>query len=288
MSKKWIAINLLLLAVAGALARQLYISVLRFNAENDLAKIQPVRDMKQKMTQEKPLPKMAPAKKYAAADFAVIPEKNIFAESRSKEDKVEETAPPEPPPLTQKPILVGITISGTQRMAAIIDPAGSPQNQNRRAQNKRIGDVYHGYTITDITSDRIVLESGTRKEIIPLHEGSKRSRGGKTSVVATRVVSIGTGGGGGSIPVYVVSETAGTTKPTAVPGVPPAPPGAGQQAGRLPAGTTARPAAAVAPQQPATPAQQRPAQTPGTEGTDTPRGRVIRTPFGNIVRPDRN
>jgi hypothetical protein len=200
MSKKWIAINLLLLAVAGALARQLYVSVLRFNAENDLAKIQPVRDMKQKMTQEKPLPKMAPAKKYVAADFAVIPEKNIFAESRSKEDKVEETAPPEPPPLTQKPILVGITISGTQRMAAIIDPAGSPQNQNRRAQNKRIGDVYHGYTITDITSDRIVLESGTRKEIIPLHEGSKRSRGGKTSVVATRVVSIGTGGGGGSIP----------------------------------------------------------------------------------------
>ncbi len=287
MSKKWIAINLLLLVVAGALARQLYISVLRFNGENDLAKIQPVRDMKQKMTQEKPLPKMAPAKKYVAADFAVIPEKNIFAESRSKEDKVEETAPPEPPPLAQKPILVGITISGNQQMAAIIDPAGSPQNQNRRAQNKRIGDVYYGYTITDIASDRIVLESGTRKEIIPLHEGSKRSRGGKTSVVATRVVSIGTGGGG-SIPVYIVSGSSGAGKPPAAPGVPPAPPSTGQQAVRQPAAAPARPAAAATPQPPATPAQQRSTQTPGTEGTDTQRGRVIRTPFGNIVRPDRN
>ena len=41
MTKKWIAINVLLLAVTGLLARQLYLSVLRFDAENDLSRIQP-------------------------------------------------------------------------------------------------------------------------------------------------------------------------------------------------------------------------------------------------------
>ena len=284
MTKKWIAINLLLLAVTGLLARQLYFSVLRFNAENNLSRIQPVRDMKQKVVQESPLPKLPRAKHYSSAEFSIIPEKNVFAESRSKEEKVEISTPAEPPPLAQKPILVGVALSDTQKTATVIDPSGSAKNQDRRAQIMRIGDFYRGYKITSIAPDRIVLESGTRREIIPLHEGSKRSRGGKTSVVPTRVVSIGTGSPGGGIPVNLVSGHTGTSRtapaasaPATAAVVPPA-------VGQTPA-TPARQAAATAqPQAQAQPVQQ---QVPAAQETNAQGQRIIRTPFGTVVRPAR-
>ncbi len=119
----------------------------------------------------------------------------------AKKIKVEILAPPEPPPLAQKPILVGVTID-TQPRASIIDPT-VPQGRDRRAQIKRIGDVYQGYTITEISPERMVLESGTRKEIIPLHEGTKRGQQGKTPILSTRVVPFGGGGITGGTPISV-------------------------------------------------------------------------------------
>ena len=65
---------------------------------------------------------------------------------------------------------------------------------NQSVQVKRIGDVYQGYQLTQINPDSIYLESGTSREIIPLHEGTKQLQGmGKTPITATQVVSIGTG-----------------------------------------------------------------------------------------------
>lgn len=298
MTKKWIAINLLLLAVAGLLARQLYVSVNRFNAESDLAKIQPVQDVKQKMIQEKPLPNLPPPGNYVPGDFAVVAEKNVFTESRSKEETIESAGSVEVPPLTPKPILVGVTLSGSQQTAAIIDPsASSSQGQTRRAQIKRVGDFYRGYRITSIDLDRIVLESGTRREIIPLHEGSKRARGGKTSILATRVVPIGSGGGSGSIAVSIVPGGGGTGRASAAPARAPAAAAASQPAGVQTTVVPPRPAAvAVQEQAPAaqeqapvrTPLPTRQQQTPSTGGTDASRGRVVRTPFGDIVRPNKN
>ena len=162
MTKKWIAINLLLLAVAVLLGWRLYNSVLQFYAANNLSKIQPARDIKQIMAQEQILSNPVPNTPYNPAGFAVISDKNLFSDSRSKEEKAAESAaPPEAPPLAQKPILVGITISEGQQLASIIDPTAPAQNLTRRAQIKRIGDSYGGYVITEITMDRIVLQSGT-------------------------------------------------------------------------------------------------------------------------------
>ena len=163
MTKKWIAITLLLLIPTGLLGWRLRASVRRFYSDNDLAKIQPATDMKQKTAPEIPSAPPVSQKKYVTAEFAVIPDTNVFSDTRSKEDKVEVTAAPEPPPLTQKPILVGVTIADNLKKATIIDPTAAAQDKGRRAQLKRIGDVYHGYTITDITPVSIVLESGTRR-----------------------------------------------------------------------------------------------------------------------------
>jgi hypothetical protein len=193
MTKKWIAITLLLFVTAGLLGWWLDDSVRRFNAENDLSKIQPVRDIKQTIAQDKSLPRPALSVNRTPAEFAAVPENNVFSESRTREGMTDGDAALEPPPLTQKPILVGVSIIDKQKRASIIDPTNPAQGRNRRSQTKQIGDVYRGYTITEITPNHIVLESGTRKEIIPLHEGSKRQQGGKTPILSTRVVSIGGG-----------------------------------------------------------------------------------------------
>ena len=123
MTKKWIAITLLLFVATGLLGWQLYVSVLRFNAENDLSKIQPVRDIKQKIVQDKSQPRLAPPVSHTPTEFAVIPENNVFSESRTREEKTDGAASMETPPLTQKPILVGVSIEDNQRRASIIDPA---------------------------------------------------------------------------------------------------------------------------------------------------------------------
>jgi hypothetical protein len=276
--KKWIAINLLLLATAVLLGVQLRKSIFQFRAENNLIKIQPAPDLKGKLVQEKPLPRMSPPKTYNPAEFSVISEKNLFSDTRSKEDKPDNTAPPEAPPLAQKPILVGTTITDAERKASIIDVTAPGDQTSRRETTRKIGDVYQGYTITEIAPDRIVLESGTRKEVIPLREGSKRGQGGKTPILSTRVVPFGGGGVVGGTPVNAaVSGVAGvssasTPARTSVAPIGTSTQGAPQRGGVTPAAAAARATTEAQPAQ-----EGQPANPPGT--------RIIRTPFGDIVRP---
>jgi hypothetical protein len=268
MTKKWIAINLLLLVITGLLGWQVRVSILRFNAENDLGKIQSVRDLKKNLIQDKPLPGLPQAKIYLPQDFAVISDKNLFADSRIKEVPESIAPPPEIPPLVQKPILVGITIIDNQRKALIIDPLVPVQDKNRRIKTQRIGDVYQGYTITGIDRDRIILESGTRKEIIPLREGSKKAQAGKTPILSTRVVSFG-GGVSGGAPVV-------TPRSAVIPVAASGQPGTAQST--QPQGRQTAPSSIQQPGQPA--AQQPSAPAP-------PGMRIIRTPWGNITQPKR-
>ena len=49
MLKRLIAISVVLLVIAGLLAWQLYVSAARFNAGNDLSKLQPAKDLKKQV-----------------------------------------------------------------------------------------------------------------------------------------------------------------------------------------------------------------------------------------------
>ncbi len=275
MTKKWIAVNLVLLVTACLLGWQLKVSIDRFNRENDLARLQPVKDMKQRLTLEGGIPAMKAPRQYSAAEFAVIPEKNVFSPTRAREEKEVVAAVPEVPQLQQKPILVGVALAGDQRMASIIDPT-VPAGPGRKTQTKRVGDVYQGYTITDITESEMVLESGARREVIPLHDGSKRTaQAGKTPILATRIVNFGAGSGGGTPAMAVVSSRPGGQGTAASPRGGPQRQAvtAGQQA-------AAKPAVAVTPAQ----APQPGSPVNPSEFIDAQGRRVIRTPFGDIVR----
>jgi hypothetical protein len=299
MTKKWIAINLGLLAIAGLVSWRLYVLVVRFRAGNDPAKIQPVRDLKLQAKLPSGLAPPMPLRRYNPAEFQTIPNQNLFAESRSSQP------PEESPPVVQavpelraKPILVGITIAGDLRLASVIEPPvpGLPVNESRRAKTKRVGDVYQGYTIVDITEDQMILENGPRREVIPLFDSTKaRSQGGKTPIVATRVVNFGgTGAAGPAQPGPGVVAVGGSARPqgpqapgqtaTVPPGASPgAPPGVGAQTGppRAPGQTQpGRQTPGNAPQA-TVPAQAPPAWN---ERIDEQGRRVIRTPFGDIIR----
>ncbi len=197
MSKNLIAANVLLLVVAGLLGWRLHGSIKRFDVENDISKIQPVRDVKS-MTVEQGLAPVKPPRQYNAGEFDVIAAQNLFSETRAREEKVDPAAAvaPETPPLDVKPVLVGITIAGSQRNALIIDPSSAAAG--RKTQRRKLGDSYRGYTITDIGDNKMILQNGNRREVIPLFDGSKHpTGGGKTAILATRVVSFGAGGSSG-------------------------------------------------------------------------------------------
>lgn len=278
MTKNWIAVNVVLLIIACLLGWQLKVSVNHFDAANDLAKLQPVQDLKQKLTLEGGIPPLQPPRDYNAAEYGIIPEKNVFAATRAREkdDKPDAAAVPEVSPLVQKPVLVGVTIVGNQRMASIIDPTNP--SGGRRTQTKRLGDVYQGYTITDITENQMILESGNRREVIPLHDGAKRSaQGGKTPIIATRIVNFGGAGVAGGTAV-----AAGTPP---VPGPSPRP--------TTPSTATTSTGAARSSQSSIRSVSPQQGQGGGNaaqtwnEGTDSQGRRVIRTPFGDIVRDNK-
>jgi hypothetical protein len=267
------------------LAWQLNTSIKRFNAENDIAKIQPVRDVK-KIPVGGTLPPMPAPRRYNPGEFEIIPAQNLFSETRTREEKVEAPPVPESPPLDVKPVLVGVAVTGNQRQALIIDPSNTAGG--RKTLRRKLGDTFRGYTITDITMNNMVLQSGARREVIPLFDGAKHpSTGGKTAIVATRVVAFGSTGpaAGGTVGAAQPAQ-AGVTSPAR-----------GGVAGAAPSTTAARNQAATPPgqagitrgaQQP-----QQPMPAPGAstgpswnERLDDQGRRVIRTPFGDIVRPN--
>jgi hypothetical protein len=288
MTKKWMAISMLLFIVAGVLGWLLYASIRKFDIDNELEKLQPARDMMQKIAQEKSLPQLPPTKDYIPEEFAVIPEQNLFTDSRGGgEEETADADLPDAPPLSQKPVLVGINITENQKTALLVDPKAPSQGRNRRAEIKRIGDVFQGHTISEIASDHIVLERGSRKEIIPLHEGSRQTAGGRTPILSTRVVSLGGGGVSGGTPIATSASRVATAQ-TAVALTP----AAASQPRTIPESTAtvtpvgeSSPKSSPSAQPPPSARSQR--RSPTTESSP-PNTRVIRTPFGDIVRPVRD
>jgi hypothetical protein len=290
MTKKWMAISMLLLIVAGVLGWVLYASIRKFDIDNELEKLQPAQDMMQKIAPEKSLPQLPPTQDYIAEEFAVIPEHNLFTDSRGGgEEETADADLPDAQPLSQKPILVGINIMENQKTALLVDPKPPSQGRNRRAEIKRIGDVFEGHTISDIAPDHIVLGSGSQKEIIPLHEGSKQTPGGRTPILSTRVVSFGGGGASGGSPISTSGSSAATPRTTAASKSIPI---ADSQAKTAPKSTASvipvRQPGTKSPAREQSPQQTRAQQQSSAGQSGQPKTRVIRTPFGDIVRPVRD
>jgi len=272
MTKKWIAINLMLLVAAVLLGRQLYITALRFKQENTLANITRVQSGK-KGAVEAALAQPQPVKKFSDAEYAAIPAGNLFTELRRPEEIAQAPAPEPPRRLDNPPLLVGIIVSGSQRQAMVIDTTAPNTSGTRRAQTMRIGDNYRGFVVTDITANGMVLESGPSREVVPLFAGGKTPQPGKTPPMAVRVVNFGPGQAGSAAPA-MASAAGGRTTPIQSPA---AAPGARPNQGATQAQQRGN----------QTPPQQQPVQVfqPGIQTypnqfIDAQGRQVLQTPFG--------
>jgi hypothetical protein len=289
MTKKWIGINLLLLVIAAAAGWQLYDSVNRFSAENDLSKIQPDESLSQKAAQDTILP--APLKPgfYNPSAFAVIPEKNLFSESRKKADAENAPVATGTMPAAQKPLLVGVILSEEQKVASLREPQG--RGRSSQTLLKRVGDIYEGYKITEIERDHIVLDNGSQKETVYLKDSSQPAQRTGTTVISTRVIPIGGGGAiAGIVPVSVVSGRTGPSRTVPTPATA-RPADSGEESAvrnNITAVPVAVPGAQPSSPAPASNVQQPAAQTPAASpaGATTRGSRVVRSPWGEIVRPN--
>lgn len=272
MTKKWIAVNLMLLLCAGLLGWQLRVSVKRFKADNDLAAIQPT---KKRSVPDSGLPPQPSAGKYDEPEFAAIYNQNLFAESRKLEVNVDTSQQPATKPLPNPPpVLVGVMISGSQRVALISDSSASRTSTLRRTQTMRLGDTYQDYVVTEITDNGMVLEYGPNRQVIPLSDSSKPAQTAKTPNQLTRVVSFGQAASGATA---MTAATGISSRATSTPS---------------PAGTSrASPQAQQPAARGANQAGQQMQAVPG-QGTLYPnqfidaQGRVVTgTPFGVLPQP---
>ncbi|MGA2261877.1 MAG: hypothetical protein ABSH28_10605 [Acidobacteriota bacterium] len=286
MTKKWTAINLMLLLGAGLLAWQLNVSVKLFNTSNSISNLVRIQPAKKKGAADGGLSQLQLTKKYTDAEFAVIPAQDLFAESRKLEEKTVDTPPPPPEArvLDIKPILVGVIVSGSQRLAMINDPAPANTPNARRTQNIRLGDNYRGFVVTDITDNGMVLEYGTSREVIPLYDTAKPTQGGKTPIIASRVVNFGAATGApGQMGMVVTSASAGR------PGAPPFPGSSGGARVVQPGGgaNQQRATVPIGQQSQQLPAVQAPAPTGVWNQTVDSQGRIImNSPFGAFPLPN--
>ena len=290
MSKKWIAVNFLLLGMAALLAWQLQLAVDRFKGANDLGKLPPAPRTPKGTQSDVGLGPPQAARRYNAGEFGVIPGQNLFSDLRGKPEEEPKPAVQEAPVLTVKPVLVGVTLSGTHRFASIIDP--STPAQGRRTQTRRVGDVYQGYTIVDIAENQMVLQNGVRQEIIPLFDSTKQKGGSaRTAIAASRVVAFGPGAAGAA-GAAAPSPSVITNRPQQAAAPTPST-GAAAAVGQ-PAGGTGQPSVRTTIPPPQTQTRQVPGNAPQqqplapNERIDEQGRRIIRTPFGDIVREKPN
>jgi hypothetical protein len=104
------------------------------------------------------------------SDFVVIAEQNLFHPDRKvPTDKKNDLPKPEL-------ILYGTLVTDSLSVAYIEDkkaPVTTAGRGKRQTASKK-GDVISGFTITEISSDKIVLVRGDERMTVPLMEGEKR------------------------------------------------------------------------------------------------------------------
>lgn len=289
---------MLLFVIAAFAGYQLYDSMQQFEAGNAIENIKPPAESG---AGNEILPPPPQEKRYSPMDFAVIPDKNVFSESRTKGESVDEPSAGVTIPDSQKPTLVGVIVSGKQKVATLLEPAARGQAGDTIL--KKLGETYQNYTITEIEADHIVLDGGDRKIRVELNDISLPAPTRRTVNVSTRVIPIGGGtASAGMTPVMAGQGLSrlGRTVPTRS-GLPQTVPVAGStQSFITPVTTgvpgavglpgTAIPSGAVPGAVPQTGNQATPTgtvqQTTPAQNTVTPQGRtrIIRSPFGEIIR----
>jgi hypothetical protein len=143
-------------------------------------------------------------------DYVMIGENNLFhPERRIPPEKKEEKALPKP-----ELVLFATIIHGDTSVAYVEDkkaPRTTPGRGDRH-QVVRKGDVFSGFVLKDIETDRIVLARGEEVMVVHLSDESKKRAGGTAPQGAARPAA-----GGAAVPARTPAVTRGPTPPAGTP-----------------------------------------------------------------------
>jgi hypothetical protein len=159
-------LNALLLVVFLVVAAFVFLSLTRTDLRYSLPQVKlkaPAENQKQVEKTASPTP----------ADFTVIGEMNLFHPERIT--PIEKKAELPKPEL----ILYATMVSDTAQFAFIEDkksPKTTPGRGNRQTVIQK-GDVISGFTVTEITTDKIVLAKGDEQFAVYISAGEKRKEG---------------------------------------------------------------------------------------------------------------
>ncbi len=279
MNRRVLVLDALLLVLCISLGRQVRRDFQKFRMEHSSASIPVVAEREDKRPVS--MGGYAPVTLSAAA-YEPVSSKNLFLESRNLKSQEDNQAVEAVPPMNPKPILVGVAKVGDQMRALVRRQQVQPGK--RAVDTLRIGDLYEGYKVNQITADRVEFAytssaGQVTSQVISLFDPANRQ--GRqvpdraTPVSASQIIQVGAGAGAPSgAPALVAPST-----PAAAPGAANAPAAArsipvpGQTAGgEGRAGSQAGGARTSRPMQ-------------RNEFIDDQGRRVIRTPFGDVVRP---
>ncbi|HEY3132107.1 MAG TPA: hypothetical protein VGL91_21805 [Acidobacteriota bacterium] len=279
MKRKLILINIILLLLVVVVVTVVRSEWHTYRRTNDVTKIRPGKAGKLPASTQQPINASLPLPQ--AGVYNVVFERNLFCPNRTETMPVSNVQAPPPPPLMPgKPILVGVTMILDKKIAFIQEPQQGAAPQSRTVQ---VGDtlMIHG-KVTDIRPDALVFTwpGGVTETIEMGSEASPRTKVAVAQVLQTNVVSIG-GKGAKKVAAIAATQPGGMPAPGAAPSVQIGTVGGAAGAGRTAA--AARTGAA------GSNTMGNSATNPGLRQPTSPQQPgYMDTPFGRIQRPRRN
>jgi len=187
MGRKFLVINLLILAGVVFLSRYLTSEWKSFEEQNNVQRVLdkakknpgPVPDLE-------PTPPPLPAQPYP--DFTVIPENDLFmAERRPPSPEV--IKPPEQEPQFPKPPALNGVLNGNGKTQALMTIF---ENQNSKGQSRimSIGDVISGWTITEIKETSVKLTWKDHEKVIDMFDSAPQQPSAAPQSMAKAAVTV--------------------------------------------------------------------------------------------------
>jgi len=234
MGRKFIAINLLILAGVVLLSRYLTSEWKSFEATNN---VQRVLDKAKKnagsVPELEPLP--PPVTPHPYPDFTVIPEKDLFMAERKPPSPEAPQPVEEAPKFPKPPALNGVlNLNGkTQAMVTIFE---SP-NAKGQSRTLSVGDAINGWSIAEIKETSLTLRWKDQQKVVDMFDSAPQQASAAPQAMARAPVTVITiGSSVAAVETVAASEPAGGTeeKPGITVGVAGGQPGAntGQRGGQ--------------------------------------------------------
>lgn len=171
MKRRILLVNLVLLVGIFILAQQLVSGWWEFEMTSNVREL--VRSAQKHQTSAEQLAVLTPEPVQPFAQFAVVPERDLFSQERRPPVPEEETAQEQatqeekPPVLSAKPFLYGISAARGKKQALMTILT---DDKKREPLKVRLGDQIQGYTVTDIGKSTVTLTWKDRKEIIDMRD----------------------------------------------------------------------------------------------------------------------